>query len=499
MKRVRPSFSFLLLLLIVFVSCQKDLTETGIEVSAVKAELDQYVLETIKSSNEAFDWNEQSDEIFYKALTLTDNILVLGYTDGITKNISARDAILKKVYQLENKQAENFGALDDVLIYKDDVLGFISVKISKFETLQQLRALPSVTFAEVNGYPIDMEVIHAFVGYPTVAHKSTSTNNNRRDMILDPYQTNPDYSQQVADYDNTFGIVIQRHNIDDVYRQYNIFGEGIGMGVIDNGMVPWARDLFMENGYGSRDAVGYHKPLWFFPWSDDDGIEPLETDALGISPLIEGQWLHGSGMIQSALVISPNADIVSVRASTAIIILFPSQIYGISSAIRAMGDQENIRVINMSMGTIFFFHRVKNSINYYYDKGKIIGCAAGTTDPAVKDILGVIFPASRWNTVAVTGINDRETTNGEFIAGTTAHTGKEVDFCVEKSAASSEATARMMGMFALLWSANPDMTREEVMDIMIQSSHFYQLQGQKDLDFGWGTVDMLQAVDAAMD
>ncbi|MEZ5022279.1 MAG: S8 family serine peptidase [Chitinophagales bacterium] len=74
-----------------------------------------------------------------------------------------------------------------------------------------------------------------------------------------------------------------------------------------------------------------------------------------------------------------------------------------------------------------------------------------------------------------------------------------MDFCVEKSAASSEATARMMGMFALLWSANPDMTREEVMDIMIQSSHFYQLQGQKDLDFGWGTVDMLQAVDAAMD
>lgn len=499
MKKAIHHLTYLVVILLVFVSCQSDLKDSGIEVSAVKAELDQYILETIQTSNQAFDWNEQSDEVFYKALTVTDNILVLGYTDGIAKNLDARNRILEKVYALEKKQAENFGELDDVLIYKDDVLGFVSVKITSFETLQQLRALPEVTFAEVNGYPIDMDVIRAFAGYPTTANKTSPTDNERRDMILDPYQTDPDYAEQVANYDNTFGIVIRRHNIDDVYRQYNIFGEGIGVGVIDNGIVPWARELFEENGYGGRATEGFHKPFWWLPWTDDDGIEPLETDALGISPLIEGQWLHGSGMIQSALVISPNADITSVRASTAIVILFPSQIYGIANAIRAMADRENIRVVNMSMGTIFFLHRVKNSINYYYDKGKIIGCAAGTTDPAIKDILGVIFPADRWNTVAVTGIDNRENTNGEFVAGSTAHTGKEVDFCVEKSAASSEATARMMGMFALLWSANPEMTREEVMDIMIQSSHFYQLQGQKDPDFGWGTVDMLQAVDAATD
>ncbi len=73
-----------------------------------------------------------------------------------------------------------------------------------------------------------------------------------------------------------------------------------------------------------------------------------------------------------------------------------------------------------------------------------------------------------------------------------------MDFCVEKSAASSEATARMVGIFALIWSANPTLSREQVMDIAIRSSYFYQLQGAKDPKFGWGTVDALQAVEMAL-
>ena len=150
------------------------------------------------------------------------------------------------------------------------------------------------------------------------------------------------------------------------------------------------------------------------------------------------------------------------------------------------------------MGTIFHIHQIKNAIVYYHSKGKIIACAAGTTPEEIKDLLGIIFPANLPWTVSVTGIDNRENTNGEFIAGSTAHTGRQNDFCVEQSAASSEATARMVGMFALLWSANPDLTREEIMDIMITSSHFYHETGQKDPDFGWGTVDMLEAVEKAL-
>jgi hypothetical protein len=65
--------------------------------------MDQYILETIKSTNTPFDWNTVSDERIFQALTLTDNILVVGYSDGIQPNINSRDAILNLVYQLEKK------------------------------------------------------------------------------------------------------------------------------------------------------------------------------------------------------------------------------------------------------------------------------------------------------------------------------------------------------------------------------------------------------------
>ena len=486
---------------ILTVYCQKETATDSMSIQvnqSDKLEMDHYILQKIKDSNEPFDWNLESDEMLHKAIKLTDDILVVGYTNGISKDLNTRDEILLDIYNWEGKTSNELGSLDDLLIYKDDDLGFMSLKINHLSTLQKVRELSTVKYVEANGYGIDYDLIKSYADSEPINHID-DVSNNRREVVLDPLQTDPDYPIQVDNYDSQFGHVIRRHNLDEVYRQYQIYGEGIGVAVVDNGIVPWTLDLFEENGYGSREAVGFHKPQWFFPWTDDDGIEPITTDVFGISNMVEGQWLHGSGMIQSVLVIAPNANITCVRASTAILILFPSQIIGITTAMRAMGNREDIRIINMSMGTIFYNHRIHMSINYCYNKGKIVGCAAGTTPEEIKDLLGVIFPANMPKSIAVTGINNRESTNGEFIAGSTAHTGEEVEFCVENSAASSEATARMMGMFALIWSANPDLTREQVINIAIESSHFYQETGERDPDFGWGTVNMLQAIEMALE
>ena len=77
-------------------------------------------------------------------------------------------------------------------------------------------------------------------------------------MILDPYQEDPDYVQQVYNYDPSFGTIIRRHNVDDVYWDHHIFGENIGVAVIDNGIVDWAADLFFEvisQRYGQKSTV----------------------------------------------------------------------------------------------------------------------------------------------------------------------------------------------------------------------------------------------------
>jgi hypothetical protein len=463
-----------------------------------KDALDEWILETIREEQKPFDWNRVDDEIFWQAMRLTDRTLVVGYSDGVHASGTARDEILEAIVAMEGGAAA--AGLQDILVYDDPVLGFMMVRIDRLETLRAIRQMPSVTFTEVNEYVIDLETIGAFTGVSSSSPlPAVQPAVQRRDMILDPFQEDPDYVQQVYDYKPGLWEVLVRHNLDEVYRNYGIFGEDVGVAVIDNGIVDWALELFLANGYGGRETLGFYNPTWFLPWTQPDGISPQPYDVMGISLAIENQWLHGSGMIESAFVVTPNADITCVRASTAIVILTHDQILGISNAIRAMADRPDIRVTNMSMGTIFMLHRVKNAINYYHSKGKIMACAAGTTFEEIKHLLGIIFPAYLGNTISVTGIANREETGGEFIAGSTAHTGPQNDFCVENSAASSEATARMVGMLGLIWSADPSLTREEVLDIAIQASHFYQLDGQKDPEFGWGTVDMLQAVEMALE
>ena len=495
-----------IILFTMLLACQREHILNTDLASADKNGMDEYILQAIKESNAPFDWNDADDATLWQALLLTDKTLVIGYSDGVNTDASSLSAILQTVYESEDKIADQLGDIDDLLIYKDDVLGFMMVRIDRFETLQKVRELDIVTFTEVNDYIIEMEKISEFTGVSTPIPTQSSQRNNAAvsntsmpEIILDPYLTDPPYTEQVFNYKPGLWEVLVRHNIDEVYTNYQNFGEGIGVAVIDNGIVEWALELFLTNGYGGRETLGFYNPFWFLAWTQPDGISPQPSDIFGISAAIENQWLHGSGMIESAFVIGPNSDITSVRGSTAIVVLTHSQILGISNGIKAMANRPDIRITNMSMGTIFMMNRIRNAINYYHSKGKIMACAAGTTFKEVKELLGIIFPAYLDNTVSVTGIENREETNGEFIAGETAHIGIQNDFCVENSAASSEATARMVGMLALIWSADPELTREEVLDIAITSSHFYHLTGQKDPSYGWGTVDVLEAVERAME
>jgi serine protease len=282
--------------------------------------------------------------------------------------------------------------------------------------------------------------------------------------------------------------------------KYKKYGEGIGIAVIDNGIAPEYYDLYLSNGYGDRNVAGFYTPLWFLPNAQPDGIHPLPTDILGISQLIEGQWLHGAGMMESALVYAPSSDFIVARSSYAILLLFADQIVCTARAISAMADNPSVHITNMSMGMIFIDNRIGNAVRKYASKGKIMACAAGTSFKEIKKTLGIVYPASMPQTIAVTGISNRESTNGEFVAGETAHFGRRNDYCVEQSAASSEATARFVGMLALIWSANPSLTSTQVEEIVKQSSYFYQNNnGQKDTKFGWGTVDVLQAFEMAME
>lgn len=478
--------TFLMLLLV--LSCQN---ESSIEspFTDTKQELDTYIFDKIKNNNEPFDWNEESNDLIFKALKLSDNKLVVGFSDGVNINKNVGLEIVSKISKLQENIEE--GGLK----YFDDELGFFVTQVSDVSVLSEIRRMKGVTFIQPNEYVPDLK----FFGASSGVQNSTSASKRSSNKIIDPYDETIPYADQIFNYKPSLHEVALRHNVDKIYQKYKNYGEGRGIGVIDNGIVPDYYDLYLSNGYGERQVGGFYTPFWFLPNAQPDGFQPLDTDILGIAKLFEGQWLHGTGMMESALIMAPNSDYLVVRSSFAILLLFADQIVATAKAISSMADNPMIHISNMSMGMIFVDNRIGNAVRKYDSKGKILCCAGGTSFKEIKKSLGVIYPANMKETIAVTGVDNREFTNGEYIAGETAHSGRRIDFCTERSAASSEATARFVGMLSLVWSANPSLTPEQVKEICIQSSDFYQNNnGQKDLKFGWGVVDFFQAYEMAL-
>lgn len=494
MKKLKFALFFSVLTL--FTSCIKE-PSTLSEGKSVdsKEEMDAYIFETLKKTDEPFDWNKVSDEMLFKALKYSNMTMVVGYSDGVNTDLSLKNKLMDNITEIVNAHSDAKLKQADIFPYRDDELGFFNVKISNQKMVSEIRKLPGITFTQVSEYVVDEKYLGEF-DYSYGGNPAARTSNG---MILDPFNEEIDYLTQVNNYESSYYTIIKRHNMEKVYLDHKIFGEGVAMAVLDNGIVDWAYDLFLNNGYGARNALGFYTPDFLNPNAQPDGISPQPTDAFGIAALFEAQVLHGSGMIRSMVILAPNADITIVRASTAIIILFQDQIVSLVKAIKAMANDSEIRLVSMSMGTFFNDGRIANAINLYYSKGKLMTCAAGTSFKEIKKSLGIIFPASLPTTVSVTGISNREDTGGEFVASETAHFGRRNDFCVERSAASSEATSRFAGMLTLIWSANPQLTREQVLDIAIKSSYFYQNNnGKKDPKFGWGTIDVTQAVEMAL-
>lgn len=488
---------FFLAFITLFVSCIKEDSVYTSSLITQKSDLDDFVYDKILSTNEPFDWETLDDENLFKSLEFSDNILVVGYSDGINTDVSLRDKLLSKIYQLEGKSPSALGELDDVLIYKDDVLGFFSVKINKISTLKSIRKESKVLFAQPNEYVLDLKRFGFEVG--TSQSNTASSKINATGTFINPFDENKDYLTQVEEYDDKIYTKMIRHNVDKVYQKYGIYGEGIGVAILDNGILPEFSNFFENSGFGERENLGFFNPLWKLNNSQPDGISPQSDDLLGISQLIEGLWTHGSDMMSAVLLIAPNSNIKTARSSSLVALLFADGIIGVSKALTYLANDDEIQVASMSMGTVFVDNRIGNAVRLFNSKGKILCCAAGTFLEPFKKALGVLYPANMPQTIAVTGIEDRTTTDGEFIVGSTAHTGRRVDFCVERNQASSEATSTMAGMFTLIWSANPSLTSTQIVDIATESSYFYQNNNQqKNVKFGWGTVDVFQAFEMAI-
>ncbi len=483
-------FFYPVILMLIIFSCKKEVNNYR-QVDSINQE----IKETITTNKTLFDWNEQSTDFIFRALqTCEDRSITIGYeTDLRSSNAILKEAIIAAVEKNEGLNR------NQILLDENDKLATLKIRINNKKTLESVRNLGGVDFVEVTNFKYDREFFISDEAirdaYPS--HNNTQQRiNNANPGDYDPNTSNIPYDQFMESVDGRDAQVIRNHNLTYIYDSLKKF-DGLEVAVLDNGVfadyVPYIRV-----GYPAYQPEGYHcaNPNGCTQW---DGPNPRNYDLGGLSK-ITGLFDHGTRQSSIVYGIMPKGKLRTVRASQWPFILFPTDFNGINRSILAMADDPNVKVISMSMGGVIVNNEMERAVRYFIARDKIFVSASGTflNIPAIKDWIGVVFPARMPEVIATTGIEDTRNTNGVFVLGETSTSGPENDFVVDHSHSSSETVSATAGMFGLVWSINPNLTATQITDIFIHASTYYISQGHKHPVFGWGKVDCKMAAKAVL-
>ncbi|WP_091393963.1 S8 family peptidase [Flavobacterium noncentrifugens] len=499
----------LLLFLFLIVSCSKDDNSISIE--------NQVAVETFKSdpmtpqqinseidrsiqSKGSFNWSEASTYILWSATKNGNYIVSIGFGNGkndfdrskSASNQKIQEAILKII--LDNEAT----TLDKTLISQDEFLNSIDVIVTKPQTIAALRKSKYIRYIEPGDYK------YFAVRSMLKGQQSTNSSSGSGCGFDSSVLSSADYT--VVTPNAKAAWTLYQHNIPAAWNYST--GRGITIGIVDTGVSP--NQTLLGSNFNDGLSTGrtiqkygtYVDSVW--PWSTTtDG----PNDQCG----------HGTSMASAAAAprndnglpvgVAYNANLVTYRAASNVVLDGFQEQSGVKNALTALGNNTNVKIISMSMGHIFSVGKIEDGIKYAYSKGKLIFCAGGTST-SFTTFVGVIFPASMAEAVAVTGIKEGAT----YEKCDDCHSGSKIDFTVvmQRTATgnttpvvsyydnqsdyvggSSVATATTAGIAALVWAKNPTWTRDQVLNKMKQSARFYPT---KNPEFGYGNINALQAV-----
>ncbi|HVI44821.1 MAG TPA: S8 family serine peptidase [Chitinophaga sp.] len=508
---MKKSDLFIMFLLFsTMVACRKgestNTLSTGVENPGTivpKEKIDAFIGEQLKK-DQKFEWKSADDITLWSALVHSDGILSVGYqpagfTDFDNKigNIdvaqgdwkSAREQVLALVLKNEpNKTAK------DILAFKEGQLPFITVKVSNLATVKALRASNLVRYAEPIGYGKVMRLGNTSTAKATTESGlltfGCGTNNAEPGLIAgtDYINISPT-SKQSWNY--------AYHKIPQAWVRST--GQNVKVMLIDTGVSPDQDNLGSSFNQGSSSGRTIEK-LSTYPGANAD-------DVCGHGTSMAGALAGPRGTDGSATGIAYNANLVSVHAGENVVILSSESVQGVTDAYTLAGNRSDIKIVSMSMGTIIAYNQITDAIKYAYSKGKLMFCAAGTTNSSIPNWLGVIYPAYLPQVVAVTGIKDNLTDRcGD------CHVGREVAFTVVMEQTSTAKTALSLAMTgdapstvggssvstastaaiaALVWSKYPSYPKDSIIARMARAGNYASSRSQT---FGWGVVNADVAV-----
>ncbi|MFV2096608.1 S8 family serine peptidase [Micromonospora sp. LOL_014] len=257
-------------------------------------------------------------------------------------------------------------------------------------------------------------------------------------------------------------------------------GEGVTVAVVDTGVDASHPDL--------RDNV---LPGADLHDRDSKGHVDRRNHGTGMASLIAGHG-HGPGGRDGVLGVAPKAKILPITLSSpkTEIILPESIALGINWAVNSGADIINVSLTGSSDPAL------ERAVENAYRRGVIVVAGIGNR----RDMLIGQPARSEW-TIAVTGSGPNNSTSSFSIQAEQTHLAAPgvdlmqagLDGVYSVGSGSSGATALVSGAFALLKARYPDEDQGRLFQRLVGTAYDAGPPG-KDLDFGWGILDIHAAL-----
>ena len=500
---MKKNHILLVFALVLFVgACRKNEPAPGLVPTGATTDLDDLI--RIKLETEGrFEWQWASDEQVWTALTNSDQVMSVGYQPEGEQNVrariheidindsrwsAARQSVLNLILESERRIDPDITAAS-LTAFTEDVLPVLDVYVRNPETIVLLRASGLVRYAEPMAYE------------PRFGAIDRSDSGCGSNTPASGLTTPADYTNITPGCKQSWNHSF--HQINQAWESST--GSGVRVLIIDTGCSPDQDNLGTTLNQGNSGGRTISK-LVTLPRPSIFGIPygPAETpdDVCGHGTSMLGACGAPRGIDGAAAGIAYNCHFTSVRATVDVLLNESREVKGVADAFVLAGNTTSVKIISLSLGRLTSASQITDGVVYAHNKGKMIFAAAGTSFDWTGGFVGVIFPASLSQCIAVTGIKDNMTTRCN-----SCHQGSKVDFVMvmEKTSnelhalslaqegddpstvgGSSVSTASAAGIAALVWAKYPGWTRQQVYDRLKNSS---SNATSRHPNFGWGRIN----------
>jgi serine protease len=478
---------------------EKEIKEIGDMKPMPRYQIEEYIIKELKEKDD-FRWSWSSDYIFWSATKAVKPQVAIGYKplgiDNIDEQLGKIDlkseqwrAVHDELIAFIKEQLGEKVNTDELIVEDDANLPRIVVNLDDYKTIAKLRSCQNVRYIE----PLDFDLTSdddsrsnsgcdgtAVTSLPTVDITTTTPNN-----CVIPWNYN------LANIPAAWALAATSQSEN---------GKNIKIGLIDAGIS--STQPLLNASFASGSSY----------------LSRTRTVEATLGTSGYTACTHGTSMcglaagprnsVGATVGVAYNSNLRFVRAAEDVILDGGDEKTSVKNAFVLLGDDASVKVISMSMGTPLYSGTLEDGVNYAYNKGKLIFCAAGTS-LSWTSWWGVIYPAKHDKCVAMTGTKE----NGSRC--TVCHDGSEVDFTftMERNVSSDRtslslhsagnlpsyvggsscATAMGAGVAAMIWSSQPTLSRDGVLNILKQTSQYATPTGSK----GYGQINAFKAIQKA--